>query len=147
MTDALLFSARTNRSQRTITVDNFMRKALRVSDPHNPDQIANALLARYPEDAARDRREREGLSYSSVADGAHPLAMSASAGSVELETARGDLERDLATLTTLSQLKDIAIEMNGWGRAIRAAAAEGLAAARLSLDSINRDAALSARRG
>ncbi|WP_052215880.1 hypothetical protein [Sphingomonas sp. ERG5] len=148
MTDASTtsFSARTNRSQRTITVDNFMRKALRVSDPHNPDQIANALLARYPEEADRDRREREGLAYSSVRDGGTLVALAVSAGSVELETARADLERDLATITTLSQLKDIAIEMTGWGRAIRAAAADGLASARLALDSVNHDTALSARR-
>ncbi|MCQ4062483.1 hypothetical protein FK516_31925, partial [Klebsiella pneumoniae] len=73
MTDASpssAFTARTNRSQRTVTVDNFLRKALRVSDPRDPGQIANALLARYPVEAERDRRERAGLPYSTIRDGA-----------------------------------------------------------------------------
>ncbi len=148
MTDASTtdFATRTNRSQNAVMVDNFMRKALRVSDPRNPDQIASALLSRYPEEADRDRREREGLPYSSAGDFRPMAVVSAGAGSVELETARTDLERDLATVSTLSQLKDIAVEMNGWGRAIRQAAADGIASARLALDSVNRDTALSARR-
>jgi hypothetical protein len=148
MTDATTttFAARTNRSQRTIAVDNFLRKALRVSDPHDPSQVANALLSRYPEEADRDRREREGLSYASPDGSSTPVVPSVNAGMIELETARGDLERDLQTLTTLSQLKDITIEMTGWGRAIRQAASDGLSAARLALDSVNRDTALAARR-
>lgn len=148
MTDASTtnFAARTNRSQRTIAVDNFLRKSLRVSDPHDPTQVANALLSRYPEEADRDRREREGLSYASPGGAAAPVALTLNAGTIELETARGDLERDLQTLTTLSQLKDITIEMTGWGRAIRQAASDGLSAARLALDSVNRDTALAARR-
>ena len=140
------FTARTNRSQQTIAVDNFLRKALRVSDPKNPDQIANALLSRYPEEADRDRREREGLSYASPGARSLPVAAAPNAGTIELETAQTDLERDLQTLTTLSQLKDIAIEMTGWGRAIRQAASDGIAAARLALDANSRDTALAARR-
>jgi hypothetical protein len=147
MTDAASdFATQANRTQRSITVDNFMRKALRVADPRNPDQIANALLARYPEEADRTRREREGLPYSSAGNLQQAVAVAASAGSVELETARSDLERDLSTITTLSQLKEISVELNGWGRAIRRAAADGIAAARLALDAVSRDTALAARR-
>lgn len=149
MTDASpssAFTARTNRSQRTVTVDNFLRKALRVSDPRDPGQIANALLARYPLEAERDRRERAGLPYSTIRDGGAIRPSHAGVGSIELETARTDLERDLSTLTGLSQLKDISIELTGWGRAIRQAASDGMAAARLALDSTNRDTALAARR-
>ena len=140
-----LFGAGTNRSQRTITVDNFLRKALRVSDPRDPSQIANALLARYPDEADRDRREREGLSYSSTPM-ASAVAMAVGAGMIELETARTDFERDFATLTSLSQLKDITVEINGWGRAIRRAAADGMAAARLALDAVSHDTAMASRR-
>jgi hypothetical protein len=140
------FATRTNRSQRTITVDNFLRKVLRVSDPRDPQQIANALLSRYPEDAERDLREREGLSYAGPNGVRAPVAITPNAGIIELETARTDLERDLQTLTSLSQLKDISVELTGWGRAIRQAASDGLAAARLALDSVNHDTAMSARR-
>lgn len=145
-TNTTTFAARTNRSQRTIAVDNFLRKALRVSDPHDPSQVANALLSRYPEEADRDRREREGLSYASPGASSSSVALAVGAGTIELETARGDLERDLQSLTTLSQLKDITIEMTGWGRAIRQAASDGLAAARLALDANSRDTAMAARR-
>lgn len=146
MNDASSFSARTSRSQRTVTVDNFLRKALRVSDPRDPGQIAQALLDRYPQEAERDRRERAGLPYSSLRDAPLSNRQAGGSGLVELETARGDLERDLATLTTLSQLKDISVELSGWGRAVRKASADGMAAARLSLDAVSHDSALAARR-
>lgn len=149
MTDA--FATASNmmtkaRSPRTIAVDNFLRKALRVSDPRDPSQIANALLMRYPEEAERDRRERAGLPYSSVPDFAPGPTGGAGASSAELAQAQDDLERDLQTLSTSSQLKDIRVELTGWGRAIRQIGSDGLAAARLALDSVNLDRAMSARR-
>ena len=134
-----------SRSASTIAVDNFLRKALRVSDPRDPVQIANALLTRYPEEAERDRRERAGLAYSTIPDFA-PVATGTGAASTELIQARDDLERDLQTLSTSSQLKDVRVELIGWGRAIRQIAADGLAAARLALDSVNHDRAMAARR-
>ncbi len=89
---------RTERTQRTIAVDNLLRKTLRVSDPRDPGQIADALLARLPDEADRNRREREGLPYTSIRDVA-PLANgTAGTAGVELETARADLERDLQAL-------------------------------------------------
>lgn len=133
------------RSPATVAVDNLLRKTLRVSDPRDPDQIANALLNFYPEEADRDRRERAGLPYSSVPDYV-PVAPNTGPSSVELAQAQDDLERDLQTLSTSSPLKDIRIEMIGWGRSIRQIANDGLAAARLALDSVNHDRAMSARR-
>lgn len=135
-----------NRSQRAIAVDNFLRKSLRVNDPHDPGQIANALRQRYPEEADRERREREGLPYANIRDPRPALQNSGSASNIEVDTARGDFERDIQALTTQSQLKDISIEMTGWGRAIRKSASDGLAAARLSLDSNNHDSAFAARK-
>ena len=133
------------RSAATVAVDNFLRKALRVSDPRDPDQIANALLSRYPQEAERDRRERAGLPYSSVPDFVLPTS-SGGPSSVELVQAQDDLERDLQTLATSSQLKDIRIELIGWGRSIRQIASDGLASARLALDPVNQDKAMAARR-
>lgn len=134
------------RSPRTIAVDNLLRKALRVSDPRDPSQIANALLVRYPEEAERDRRERAGLPYSSIPDFLPVPGGGPSAGSVELAQAQDDLERDIQTLSTSSHLKDIRVELIGWGRAVRQIASDGLAAARLALDSVSQDRAMSARR-
>lgn len=133
------------RSPATVAVDNLLRKTLRVSDPRDPDQIANALLNFYPEEADRDRRERAGLPYSSVPDYV-PVAQNTGPSSVELAQAQDDLERDLQTLSTSSPLKDIRVEMIGWGRSIRQIANDGLAAARLALDSVNHDRAMAARR-
>ena len=133
------------RSPATVAVDNLLRKTLRVSDPRDPDQIANALLNFYPEEADRDRREQAGLPYSSVPDYV-PQARNTGPSSVEMAQAQDDLERDLQTLSTSSPLKDIRIEMIGWGRSIRQLANDGLAAARLALDSVNHDRAMSARR-
>jgi hypothetical protein len=147
MTDAFATASNPiSRSPRAIAVDNFLRKALRVSDPRDPSQIANALLSRYPEEAEKDRRERAGLPYASAVD--YPTAPPAAAGaaSIELEQARDDLERDLQTIANSSELKDIRVEMVGWGRAIRQIASDGLAAARLALDSVSHDRAMSARR-
>lgn len=147
MTDAsTTYQDRSNRTQRAITVDNFLRKSLRVSDPRNPEQIANALLSRYPDEAERDRRERDGLAYSSLGDRPVQLSALAGLGSVEIELARNNLERDILTVTTLSSLKDMSIELTGWGRAVRKTAADGLASARLAVDGTSRDIALAARR-
>lgn len=139
-------STRTNRSARTIAVDNLLRKTLRVADPHDPEQIARALLARYPQEAERDRRERAGLSYSDLVGATRMTPEAAGPASYELKTARDDLDRDIQTLTTASALKTIQVELVGWGRAVRGAAAEGLAAARLALDPNSHDMAMSARR-
>jgi hypothetical protein len=134
-----------SRSTRTIAVDNLLRKALRVSDPRDPSQIASALLMRYPQEADRQRREQAGLPYSSIPEQAVGTAISGVASS-ELIQARDDLERDLLTLTTSSELKDLRVELVGWGRAVRQLAADGLAAARLALDASNHDRAMAARR-
>lgn len=133
------------RSNTTIAVDNLLRKVLRVSDPRDPDQIANALLSRYPQEADNDRREREGYAYSSVVD-APAVVNGGGPSSIELAQAQDDLDRDLQTLATASELKDIRVEMIGWGRAIRQVAANGISAARLALDPVQQDRAMSARR-
>ncbi|MEA3063893.1 MAG: hypothetical protein QOJ27_321 [Sphingomonadales bacterium] len=147
MTDAFASASSTSqaRSPRTIAVDNFMRKALRVGDPHDPAQVANALLLRYPDEAERARREQDGLPYSTI-PGVVASAAGIGASSAELVQARDDIERDLLTLATSSELKDIRVELVGWGRAIRQLASDGLAAARLALDAVSHDRAMAARR-
>jgi hypothetical protein len=132
------------RSARTIAVDSFLRKTLRVGDPRDPRQIANALLLRYPEEAARALREREGLPYSTLPDFVS-IPQSGVAALAELSQAQDDLERDAQALLACSELKDIRPELAGWGRTIRRIADDGLAAARLSLDAIWYDRALAAR--
>jgi hypothetical protein len=147
MTDAFRSassSATQPRSPRTIAVDNFLRRALRIGDPHDPTQVAAALLNRYPEEADRESRERSGLPYSTI-----PLQPAAAAGGIaalaELAQAQDDLDRDSQALINASELKDIRVELTGWGRSIRKIAEDGLAAARIALDSSRYDQALTAR--
>jgi hypothetical protein len=135
-----------SRSAKSVTVDNLMRRALRVSDPDDPVQVADGLLARYPEIADRIERERLGLNRRSIAEPKLADGGLAGAGGAEVAQAKDDLERDLATLLHASELKDIAVELKGWGRAVRKAAAEGLAAAPLALDIVQNDKAMAARR-
>lgn len=147
MTDINVNATGTSRSRsaRTVAVDNFLRKTLRVGDPRNPDEIAKALLERYPGEAERARREREGLAYASLADPAPASFLAGVAATAELAQAQDDLERDAQALVTASQLKDIRVELTGWGRSVRRIADDGLAAARLALDSVQFDRALAAR--
>jgi hypothetical protein len=135
-----------SRSARSVAVDNLMRRALRVSDPSDPVQVAEGLLSRYPEAADQIERERLGLNRRSVAEPDGIAFGGPSAAGTEVALARDNLERDLQTLTEASELKAIAVELRGWGRAVRKAAAEGLAAAPLALDVAHNDRAMSARR-
>jgi hypothetical protein len=145
MTDFNMNATSRSRSARTVAVDNFLRKALRVGDPRNPDEIAKALLDRYPSEADRARREREGMAYSSLPELTPAAFMAGVAATAELAQAQDDLERDSQALVTSSQLKDIRVELSGWGRAVRRIADDGLAAARLALDAVQFDRALAAR--
>ena len=145
MTDIRMNATSRSRSARTVAVDNFLRKTLRVGDPRNPDEIAKALLDRYPREADRVRRESEGYAHSSQFILPTPPQIGL-ASVAELTQAQDDLERDLQSLTGASQLKDIRVELTGWGRSVRQTATDGLAAARLALDSVNYNRALTARR-
>lgn len=135
------------RSPQSVAVDNVLRRALRVSDPSDPDQVAKGLLTLYPDAADRIERERQGLNIRSLVEVA-PMALPAGGGAstAELAQAQDDLERDLANVTGAAELKDITVELKGWGRAVRRAAADGLAAAPLALDVIQQDRAMAARR-
>lgn len=52
------------RSGNQVLFDNLLRRELKVSDPRDTQQVATALLARFPPDAEAMRREREGLPVS-----------------------------------------------------------------------------------
>jgi hypothetical protein len=135
-----------SRSAKSVAVDNLLRRALRVSDPGDPDQVADGLLARYPNVADQIEREKMGLNYRSIVETAPREGEGGGALAAETVRALDDLERDLATLSQASEIKNISVEVRGWGRAVRKAAGEGLAAARLALDVSQLDRAMAARR-
>lgn len=133
----------TVRSPSSVTVDNLIRRALRVSDPGDPAQLAKALLERYRGEAEQLRRERAGTAV--LGRDTLPAVLPATPDRPELAEARSDLDRDLDALVNESQLKDIQPEVRGWATAIRGAAASGLASSRLALGANDRDRAMAAR--
>jgi hypothetical protein len=135
-----------SRSPQSIAVDNLLRRELRIADPNDPAQIAQGLLSRYPDTVDQMRREREGINYGAPESYAPPVTGSTGATATELALAQDDLERDIATLTRSSELKEIDVELKGWGRAVRQAASDGLAAASMALDIVQSDRAMAARR-
>ncbi|MDR4508926.1 MAG: hypothetical protein MRJ65_11955 [Candidatus Brocadiaceae bacterium] len=134
-----------DRSPATVDLDNLMRRVLRVSDPTNSMQVADALGKLYEAENEAMAREASGLPYRLVPTlKTQPMATT-STGS-ELEQAKDDVERDLEALMNNAILKDIWSELRGWATAIRTAIAEGVNAARFSLDPRQRDKTFAIRR-
>jgi hypothetical protein len=133
------------RSATAITVDNLLRRRLRVSDPRSARDIAEGLRRTFTLDSEAALRESSGLPIvRSAPISAAPVSPGPSG--VEIEQAMGDVDRDLRALLANSQLKDIEAELDGWSQAIRAAMDDGLSGARLALDPRARDRAFGARR-
>jgi len=133
---------------RRLELDNLIRRELRVGDPQDPKQIAQALMNRYEADprARAIRQEAQGLPFLQQAPMFVPAAMERTATRIDLEQAKSDVHKDLEELTSSNLLKDVAPELDGWADAIRAAVAEGTEGARFGLDPRQRDRAFGIRR-
>lgn len=131
-----------------MALDNLIRRELKVGDPTDAHQVAQALLDRYQADprAGAISMEARGLPFlrASVYTPQAP-AWSASSGA-EWKQACDDIERDLASLAGDAILKDITPELRGWGQAIRNCLDEGFNASRMALDVHNRDKGFAMRR-
>jgi hypothetical protein len=134
-------------SNQRLALDNMIRRELKVGDPNDPVQVANALLTRYQADprARSITQEAQGMPFLQAVV-APPMPDTAGSSKVELDQATTDVDRDLCELTTNNLLKDIAPELEAWGTAIRGAIAQGVAAAPQALDPYQRDVTFSVRR-
>ena len=135
-------------SPQRLALDNLIRRELRVGNPNDPLQIAQALLTRYkgtPRAAAIDQEAR-GLPFLQTIPVETRMTQAPTSSDAELQQAIDDVERDLRELTSNSLLKDITPELEGWGAAVRSAITEGSAAARFALDPRQRDKAFAVRR-
>ena len=141
-------SAPTNGSPQRMALDNIIRRELRVSDPNDPNQIAQALLTRYKDTprAQAISQEAKGLPFLQAAPMQALVPQAATSSDAELQQAKDDVDRDLHELTTSSLLKDVTPEIQGWAQAVRSAIQEGATAARFALDPRQRDKALGMRR-
>lgn len=134
-------------SQQRLALDNLLRRELKVGDPSDPAQIAQALLNKYQHDPRANAiaMEAKGLPF---LHSAAPTALTQSPTStdLELQQAKNDVERDLQELLSDALVKDIQPEIQGWAQAIRSTIQEGANAARFALDATQRDKAFAMRR-
>jgi len=136
-----------DRTPMAVTVDNIIRRRLRIGDPSNPREVAEGLRRLFASEARGLDLEASGLPLLPAASYApSPVPVSAGPSGTELDQATADIDRDLQALINDAQLKDVEPELQGWGQAIRGLVAEGIAAARIALDPRSRDRAMGARR-
>ena len=131
-----------------LALDNLLRRELKVGDPSDPAQIAQALLSKYQHDPRANAiaQEAKGLPFLHSAASSPQFMQAPTSTNTELQQARNDVERDLQELLTDALLKDLTPEIQGWAQAIRVAIQEGPAAAGMALDPNQRDKAFGIRR-
>ena len=136
-----------NASSINLALDNMIRSQLKVSDPRNPKEIAQALLSYYRDlpQAMAITEEAQGLPLTPI-----PLLPAAPArptsSDAEFNIAKNDVEKALVDLSTNPLTADITPEMQGWGQSIREAVEETSIAARQGLDPSQRDKVIAIRR-
>ena len=132
------------RSPSAMALDNWVRRKLRVSDPADAGQIADALKKIYQDESHALDQEAAGVTFQPVRTAPQTIEGNTATRS-ELTEAIKDVNRDLTSLANNALLKDVHPELNGWATAIRTAIADGTTAARFSLDPHQRDKAFSVR--
>src|SRR5262245_48864326 len=137
-----------NGSQQRLALDNLLRRELKVGDPSDPMQVAQALLTRYQDDprARAINQEALGLPFSLPPSTQAPAVQATTSSDSEWQQAVSDVDCDLRELTTNALLKDVTPELQGWAQAVRSAMREGVSAARFALDARQRDKAFAIRR-
>lgn len=133
------------RSQMEMDLDNLIRRTLRVSDPYNEVEVAEALGKRYEFERLEMEREASGTMF--VPNQAVQCVPGVDGSSnAELDQAKTDVERDMKALINDNLVKDIQPELRGWSSAIDSAITDGVNAARFSLDPQQRNQAFRCRR-
>ncbi|GAB4226230.1 MAG: hypothetical protein Kow00121_54380 [Elainellaceae cyanobacterium] len=135
-------------SMSRMAIDNLIRRELKVSDPNDASQVAQALLTRYKDNprAIAINREAQGVPFLLAPSTAPVVQQTATSSDTEMQQAITDVERDLQELTTNTLLKDVTPELQGWAIAVRTAIQEGATSARFALDPRQRDKTFGIRR-
>jgi hypothetical protein len=131
-----------------IDLDNLLRRELKVGDPSDPQQIAQALSQRYQSDLRTQAIEGEarGLPFLRTPTLRTDTPPPPTATSIDLDQAKHDVTQDLRMLLSDNLTKDIRPELEGWQQVIHRSIEEGVAAARFGLDPHQRDKAFAMRR-
>lgn len=135
-------------SSRRLELDNLIRRELKVGDPNDARQVAEALMERYQSDARARAisQESKGLPFLHSLSSAPATREAITATKLDMEQAVNDVNMDLRELTTNNLLKDVVPELQGWSDAIRNGIQEAESAARFSLDPRQRDKTFAIRR-
>jgi len=135
-------------STQLVTIDNLLRRELKVGDPRDPQQIAKALADRYQSNARAQAisGEAKGLPFLHTPIVRGPEVATQTASDVDLAQARNDVQEDLRQLLSDNLNKDIRPELEGWQAVIQRSIDEGIANARMGLDPQRRDTAFAMRR-
>lgn len=141
-------SAPSGSARALLNLDNLLRRELKVGDPNDPHQIAQALSERYQGDARTQAIEGEAKGLPFLRTTAlQPVATAApTATSIDLDQARHDVTTDLQMLVSDNLSKDIRPELEGWQAVVLRSIDEGVNAARFGLDPHLRDKAFAMRR-
>src|SRR5262245_26628473 len=99
-----------------VAIDNLIRRELKVGDPRDPQQIAQALSERYQGDlrAQSIEGEAKGLPFLRTPALRTSAPPPPTATNVDLDQARHDVAMDLNTLLHDNLSKDIRPELEGW---------------------------------
>lgn len=135
-------------SSRRLELDNLIRRELKVGDPNDAKQVAEALMERYQSDARARAisQESKGLPFLQSLSSAPAIRDAGTATTLDMEQAVSDVNMDLRELTTNNLLKDVVPELQGWSDAIRSAIQEAKASAQFALDTRQRDKTFAIRR-
>jgi hypothetical protein len=132
------------RAPAIVEFDNLLRRRLRVSDPTDALQVADALGRYYPAEKQKIEKEAAGIPFGV----AYPqsVIVRSPPERYDLKEALDDVERDLEALTRSPLLEDVRPELRGWAASIRAAISGGQGAARAGLDPRERERVFAHRR-
>ncbi len=146
MTNATSTSPTNNRDRNSI--DNLLRRELKVGDPSDPQQIAAALADRYQNNTRAQSilGEAKGLPFLNTIALRPTQVAEPTATNNDLMQAKNDVEQDLQMLIADNLTKDIRPELEGWQTVLDSAIREGTNAARFGLDPLKRDTAFGVRR-
>lgn len=140
-------SATLSGNRQQAAFDSLIRRELKVTDPSDAQQVAQALADRY-------RGEARARSIGSEAEGLPPrLPVTAAvapaaptATSLDLDQAADDVRQDIGELLRSNHTKDVRPELEGWQQTIGDLIDDGVSAARQGVDAYCRDRAFAQRR-
>ncbi|MGQ0501753.1 MAG: hypothetical protein ACT4P0_03945 [Panacagrimonas sp.] len=147
-TQSNAFNSSDGTGNRRLALDNLIRRELKVGDPSNAGQIAQALLSRYSGDprAQAIASEARGMPFLQTQALGPVTAPRKSATEGDLMEAMDDVNKDLQVLLDSNLLKDAVSELRGWAAGIRSVMNEAVPSARQAIDRQQRDKTFALRR-